>query len=602
MKRFFRVFLIAVLSLTLAVSSMLPAFASEAGTTAKTEEGVTNTGTGDVDSDGALSAADARALAKEAQSGEISAEQGDYNMDGKVDLADAKILLRAAAGTEPTASLDLSDPLSKNGLGVNDRILFANGSSFSAAEYSYYYSALYMSYAQQAYYYDYYYGEGYGAMLTGFDYRVSPEEQYLSAADGSQISYAEYFRELTVATMEQYSYYADQAKAMGLTLTEDDLALVKENLASIDEAAASYGVSTDEFLLQQYGEGINSYVLSEVIKDQLFAQKYQDKISEDLAQKITDEEIEAVYNEDPEEYNRVTLRAMRFSISQNEDGSSDAEQQQAAAADFMSKVTDEASFVKIAAETDPENFSEDINSLVEDADYNTISQNIGEDAADWAFSSDRKTGDMQIFSTGMYVYVLFVCEPAARNEEHLPSVRHILVTFDDSEEVTSEEGVTNLSGERVLSKAEAYKLCEDYLKEFKRGDRTEESFAALAEKYSEDTASLSSGGQGGEGGLYTQIPRGQYVKPFEDWAYDESRQVGDTGIVETEYGYHIMYFCGREDEPEWKATIRAELASEETEEYLSDLDEKYAGMAVYSSEDTDAAYDFAMQSISGYFA
>ncbi len=602
MKRFFRVFLIAVLSLTLAVSSMLPAFASESGTTAKTEEGVTNTGTGDVDSDGALSAADARALAKEAQSGKISAEQGDYNMDGKVDLADAKILLRAAAGTEPTASLDLSDPLSKNGLGVNDRILFANGSSFSAAEYSYYYSALYMSYAQQAYYYDYYYGEGYGAMLTGFDYRVSPEEQYLSAADGSQISYAEYFRELTVATMEQYSYYAGQAKAMGLTLTEDDLALVKENLASIDEAAASYGVSTDEFLLQQYGEGINSYVLSEVIKDQLFAQKYQDKISEDLAQKITDEEIEAVYNEDPEEYNRVTLRAMRFSISQNEDGSSDAEQQQAAAADFMSKVTDEASFVKIAAETDPENFSEDINSLEEDADYNTISQNIGEDAADWAFSSDRKTGDMQIFSTGMYVYVLFVCEPAARNEEHLPSVRHILVTFDDSEEVTSEEGVTNLSGERVLSKAETYKLCEDYLKEFKRGDRTEESFAALAEKYSEDTASLSSGGQGGEGGLYTQIPRGQYVKPFEDWAYDESRQVGDTGIVETEYGYHIMYFCGREDEPEWKATIRAELASEETEEYLSDLDEKYAGTAVYSSEDTDAAYDFAMQSISGYFA
>ena len=31
---------------------------------------------------------------------------------------------------------------------------------------------------------------------------------------------------------------------------------------------------------------------------------------------------------------------------------------------------------------------------------------------------------------------------------------------------------------------------------------------------------------------------------FEDWSFDASRQVGDTGIVETSYGYHVMYFCG----------------------------------------------------------
>ncbi len=600
MNRFFRILVSMVLSLALGVGCLQPAFAAEIGTTAPREEGTTNTGTGDMDGDGALSAADARALALDADRTEPA--QGDYNQDDVVDLTDAKILLRAAAGSAPTASLDLTDPLAKNGLGVNDRVLSASGVSFSAAEYSYYYSALYMSYAQQAFYYDYYYGEGYGAMLTGFDYRLSPEEQYLSASDGSQISYAEYFQELTVATMEQYAYYAQQAKDMGLTLTEEDLSQVKESLASLDEAAASYGVSTEEFILQQYGEGINSYVLSEVIKDQLFAQKYQEAIAEDLAQKITDEEIEAVYNEDPESYDRATLRAMRFSISQDEDGITDAEAQQAAAADFMAKVTDEASFVKAAAETDPENFPEDINTLVEDVDYATISQNIGEDAADWAFSSDRKIGDMQIFSTGMYVYVLFVAEPAARNEEHLPSVRHILVTFDDSEESTSEDGVTNLSGEQVLSKEEAYQLCEDYLKEYKNGERTEESFAALAEKYSEDTASLASGGQGGEGGLYAQISRGQFVEPFEEWAYDESRQAGDTGIVETEYGYHIMYFCGREEEPEWKATIRAELASDATDDFMSELNEKYAGSAIYAKEDVDAAYDFAMESASAMFA
>ena len=32
------------------------------------------------------------------------------------------------------------------------------------------------------------------------------------------------------------------------------------------------------------------------------------------------------------------------------------------------------------------------------------------------------------------------------------------------------------------------------------------------------------------------------VEPFEDWAIDEARKAGDTGLVETEYGYHVMFF------------------------------------------------------------
>ena len=31
---------------------------------------------------------------------------------------------------------------------------------------------------------------------------------------------------------------------------------------------------------------------------------------------------------------------------------------------------------------------------------------------------------------------------------------------------------------------------------------------------------------------------------FNDWCFDSSRQAGDTGIVETTYGYHVMYFSG----------------------------------------------------------
>ena len=37
------------------------------------------------------------------------------------------------------------------------------------------------------------------------------------------------------------------------------------------------------------------------------------------------------------------------------------------------------------------------------------------------------------------------------------------------------------------------------------------------------------------------------VEAFQDWSLDESRKTGDTGIVETDYGYHIMYFVGLGD-------------------------------------------------------
>ena len=37
------------------------------------------------------------------------------------------------------------------------------------------------------------------------------------------------------------------------------------------------------------------------------------------------------------------------------------------------------------------------------------------------------------------------------------------------------------------------------------------------------------------------------VAPFEEWCFDESRQYGDTGLVRTSYGYHIMYFVGSEE-------------------------------------------------------
>ena len=67
---------------------------------------------------------------------------------------------------------------------------------------------------------------------------------------------------------------------------------------------------------------------------------------------------------------------------------------------------------------------------------------------------------------------------------------------------------------------------------------TAESFAALANEYSQDPGSNTNGG------LYEGVTEGQMVAAFNDWCFDAERKEGDTGIVRTEYGYHVMYFCG----------------------------------------------------------
>ena len=36
-----------------------------------------------------------------------------------------------------------------------------------------------------------------------------------------------------------------------------------------------------------------------------------------------------------------------------------------------------------------------------------------------------------------------------------------------------------------------------------------------------------------------------------NWCFDSARQAGDVGIVQTDYGYHVMYFVSTSENPYW---------------------------------------------------
>ena len=62
------------------------------------------------------------------------------------------------------------------------------------------------------------------------------------------------------------------------------------------------------------------------------------------------------------------------------------------------------------------------------------------------------------------------------------------------------------------------------------------------------------------------------VTEFNDWCFDESRKPGDHGIVETSYGYHLMYFVENEG-LSYRGDIKDALQAEQYNEYLNGLKE-----------------------------
>ena len=63
------------------------------------------------------------------------------------------------------------------------------------------------------------------------------------------------------------------------------------------------------------------------------------------------------------------------------------------------------------------------------------------------------------------------------------------------------------------------------------------------------------------------------VETFNDWCFDPSRQVGDTGIVKTNYGYHVMYFCG--SRPQWLEHARKDYVAENAGNKVAQISEKF---------------------------
>lgn len=439
----------------------------------------------------------------------------------------------------------------------------------SEVEFTYYYSQYLnniYSYAQQYAMY---------GMNIGIDPTKSPDEQnYGTDADGKEMLLSDYLKNETISALQTYKIiYAEAIKA-GYKLTDDEQKSIDDQVEELRNTAAENKNSLNAYLKASYGKGINEKFLRKQLEMQNIVSRYQSDTSKKLTDSYSAADIKAVYDKDHSAYNAVDARTLSFAIETltAKDGETSeqlAARQKAAAAKVKAEAeaalkscTSEKAFLEQAKKknSSTENYDAESATALNEAAKSTITSYVSEDAAKWAFDSARKAGDVKLFEVGSdgnvssYV-ILYINKgsyaPMASN------VRHILISFTDNASSSSEA----TDEQKKAAKASADKI----YKEWQSGAKTEDSFAALAKEKSKDTGSAA------DGGLISGITSSaNYVESFRNWATDSSRKVGDTGIVESEYGYHIMYYSG--SDYAWKSAIRSAKASEDFEKQLDELE------------------------------
>lgn len=428
-----------------------------------------------------------------------------------------------------------------------------------------------------------------------FDQPLS--KQTTTNDDGEVVTWLEYIYEQALDSIKTtYTYYNEAVKANNgevPEITDDQKSELEETISGYKDSANGYGYTTSGYLVQAMGKGVTETVFRNEMTKSYIAQNYQTELSDDLSSKeYTEDDYTAYKDSHIDDLKAVSIRifeansedeAKAFYNALNSNGSNFTDLCVEYADDGAYKTyyaQDEASTKLYATKSVLQNKGYAIATAEdhthEDGEEHSDDEELQYPGLDWLFSSDRKAGDKYQYSTS----VVYVLQPAELPEASSVNVRHILITPETDSDSSDAMSATDEQWAAALNKAQ------QVVDEFNATSKTEDDFASLVSEYSEDTGSTSNGG------LYENIIPGQMVDSFETWALDSSRKAGDVGIVQTEYGYHIMYFVGTTGTPIWEANVQQSLASEDSNTAIEELEDSYTATMnwfgkFYVEKDTD---------------
>ena len=384
----------------------------------------------------------------------------------------------------------------------------------------------------------------------------------LGVTDQGSLTWSQYLLNKAKSDLQATQSLRAAADKENYTWTDHMQAEYDKLVDTVKSSAKNAGYSYKNYIKAMYGSLVTPGVFEDMTKTSILLSDYQNDYKDSLT--YTDEEISQYYEDHKSTFDVAAYDYIRFTGSAT--STKDASGNTVEPTDEQTQAAKDAA--KAAADAALARFQngEDLETISKDYDIASfVTQDEGSNGTDtvsaWVFDITRTPGESAVIDDGTNYYVVHF-KSMSRQEYNTIDVRHILARVDssslDKKSDTYEQELADLKAQK---KAEAEKIYQ----EWKDGEATEESFAALADKYSADSP---------EGGLYTQVYHNMMVTEFNDWCFDAARQPGDTDIVETTYGYHIMYFVGQ-DLPYWQVRVTNTLKTNDFNDWYKGLQQDY---------------------------
>lgn len=487
-------------------------------------------------------------------------------------------------------------PNGKEGKYMNPASVVAtvDGQKISIGMYDYYYASIVSYYEQYASY-------GYYSLDTTKDY----SKQYTTDDDGNKISWQKFFETEALKEVEQITTYYSKALEEGVTLTSAQKKTIDKQISTLKDSASQNDVSLDQYIKANFGTYCSEDTIRIMLEQYYLSANYKGKFK--CETKVTDNDVDKYYNDHKNDYKKIEFYYIASPYDATDDNSKNESIK--TAEKIMAKMKDKKSVIALV----PEVYSSYIDSQVKSSmeqdstltekkareeavksyESNVVTTVSGSDSPfddkmnTWLFSDDTKVGSKKYYidESAGYIYIVLKTSKASVEEDETYTVRHILVASEsgsNSSSSTSEK--TEYTDEQW---AAAKKKADSILDKFNKTDKSEYEFAKLAEQYSTDSASTSSGSNDSFGGLYESVTLGQMVPDFEKWSIDDSRKYGDTGIVKSDYGYHIMFFIN--DCPEYQSKIISQIKSDRLSNMIDKAEIKVHENAIKKAVDKEKA-------------
>lgn len=422
-------------------------------------------------------------------------------------------------------------------LATHETYVVVNGEAVNKVEFDYQYNLTKNNYITQ-----------YGSYLTYFGLDTSKDLSTQMYSD--TLSWQDYFEQMAVENLKQSKAMKAAADAEGFTYdTTDEYNTFKE---TIKTSAASAGISEKEYVRSIYGAYATMSRIEQYVKNDMVMNAYYEKLQEDNAP--SDDEIQSYYEENKATYDSVDYRLTTIEADLptepteladpvEETASTDTAADGTAAADTTQDTAYQPSDAEIAkAMEDAKVLADDAEKTVAkdgEAHENEKKSSVNYLISDWLFDDARKAGDTTVITNdNSHCYYAVAFEKRYLDETPSADVRVIIPTED--------------------------KTGEEILEEWKSGAATEDSFAELCKKYTQDTSAVENGG------LFEQVTKTGMTEELSNWIFDNSRQAGDTVAITVSDTTYVLYYIGQ-DQPEWKINIKNTLVSDTMSQHMQDI-------------------------------